>query len=292
MKMHADEIDTDVSLVRRLLAGQFPQWAGLAVEPVESAGTDNAIYRVGDDLAVRLPRVERVTSQIEKEHRWLPRLAPHLPLAVPVPLALGAPAEGYPWRWSVSPWLEGEIATVERIDDLRRAAADLAEFVNALQRIDPTGGPRSSRGEPLARRDRETRAALAALAGKLDTDAVTGAWEAALAAPPWDGPPVWTHGDLYDGNLLARNGRLAAVIDFGVLGVGDPACELIVVWSLFSGESREAFREALAVDDATWARGRGWALSVGLLALPYYETTNPVMVANSLRRIGQVLADR
>jgi aminoglycoside phosphotransferase (APT) family kinase protein len=291
MKMHADEIDTDVSLVRRLLAGQFPEWSELAIEPVESAGTDNAIYRVGDDLAARLPRVERVTRQVEKEHRWLPRLAPNLPLEVPVPMAIGAPAEGYPWPWSVALWLEGEIATDGRIDDLSRAAIDLAGFVRALQRIDPSGGPQSSRGGPLARRDRETRDAIAALAGKLDTDAVTEAWGAALAAPSWHGPPVWTHGDLYDGNLLARDGRLSAVIDFGVLGVGDPACDLIAAWSLFSGESRTVFRETLGVDDATWARGRGWALSVGLIALPYYESTNPVMVENSRHRIGEVLAD-
>jgi aminoglycoside phosphotransferase (APT) family kinase protein len=292
MRMHADELDTDVSLVRRLVARQFPQWAELAIEPVESAGTDNTLYRLGDDLVVRLPRIEWATGQAEKESRWLPRLAPHLPLAVPVPLAIGEPGEDYPWRWSVCRWLEGEAATADRISDLSCAATDLARFVEALQRIDPAGGPGSRRGRPLATQDEPTRKAIAVLAGKVDTDAVTAAWETALRAPPWDGPPVWTHGDLYDGNLLAHDGRLSGVIDFGVLGVGDPACELIVAWSLFSGESREVFRRALGVDDATWARGRGWALSVALVALPYYETTNPVMVANSRHRIDEVLADR
>jgi aminoglycoside phosphotransferase (APT) family kinase protein len=292
MRMHANELDTDVSLVRRLLARQFPQWAELAIEPVESAGTDNALYRLGDNLVVRLPRIEWATGQAEKESRWLPLLAPHLPLPVSVPLAMGEPGEGYPWRWSVCRWLEGEAATADRVADLRRAATELARFITALQRIDPAGGPESRRGRPLATQDEPTRAAIAALAGKVDTDAVTAAWEAALRAPAWHGPPVWAHGDLYDGNLLVRDGRLSGVIDFGVLGVGDPACELIVAWSLFAGESREAFRRALRVDDATWARGRGWALVVALHALPYYEATNPVLVANSRHRIGEVLADR
>ena len=292
MRMHADEIDTDVSLVRRLVRRQFPEWAELTVEPVESAGTDNALYRLGDELVVRLPRIEWVTGQAEKESRWLPRLVPHLPLPVPVPIAIGEPGEGYPWRWSVCRWLEGEAATVERVTDLRRAATDLARFIAALQRVDPEGAPESRRGRPLATQDAPTREAIAALEGKLDTDALTAAWEAALRAPPREGPPVWTHGDLYDGNLLVHDGRLSGVIDWGVMGVGDPACELIVAWSLFSGESRHVFREALAVDDATWARGRGWALLVALHALPYYETTNPVMVANSRHRIDEVLADR
>ena len=289
--MHADEVEIDASLVRCLLVAQSPQWADLPIEPVQSAGTDNAIYRLGDELAARLPRIPSATGQVEKEHRWLPRLAPLLPLAVSLPLARGRPGEGYPFLWSVSRWLEGETATPERVTDLRQAATDLAGFISALQRIDPTGGPKSSRGVPLALRDERTRAAIAALHGKLDTDALTAAWDAALQAPTWHGPPVWTHGDLYDGNLLVEGGRLSAVIDFDVLGVGDPACELIVAWSLFSAETRDVFRAALAVDDATWARGRGWALSVALIALPYYETTNPVMVDNARHRIGEVLAD-
>ena len=262
----------------------------------DSAGTDNAIYRLGDDMAVRLPRIHWATGQVEKEHEWLPRLAPLLPLAIPVPLAKGMPGEGYPWHWSVYRWLEGENATIERIADPRQAATDLAQFIAALQRIDPTGGPppgahNSFRGVPLAMRDAPTRAAIAALRGTLDTDAVTAAWEAALRAPAWRGPPVWIHGDLQSGNLLAQRGRLSAVIDFGCLGVGDPACDLMVAWTLFSAETRDVFRAALPVDDATWARGRGWALSVGLIALPYYQNTNPVLAGIARRAIDEVLAD-
>jgi aminoglycoside phosphotransferase (APT) family kinase protein len=296
-KMHHDEVDTDVSLVRRLLVAQFPDWAELPIKPVDSVGTDNAIYRIGDDMAVRLPRVERAAGgRVDKEHKWLPKLAPHLPLAIPVPLAKGIPGEGYPWNWLVCRWLEGETATAERIADLRQAATALAQFIIALQRIDPAGGPTPGRhnfgrGLPLATRDVDTRKAIASLCGMLDTEAVTSAWDSALSAPAWGHPPVWIHGDLLPGNLLVHRGRLSAVIDFGGLAVGDPACDLMVAWTFLSGESRDAFREALSVDDATWERGRGWALSWALIFIPYYLKTNPVGVSVARRTIDEVLAD-
>jgi aminoglycoside phosphotransferase (APT) family kinase protein len=296
-KMHPDEADIDLPLVSRLFAAQFPRWASLPLEAVPSAGTDNAIYRLGGDMAVRLPRIHWATGQVNKEQQWLPRLAPHLPLAIPIPLGLGVPAEGYPWHWSVYRWLPGENATRERLADLRQAAADLAHFIVALQRIDATGGPRpsphnSGRGVPLAMRDTGTRAAIASLGSLLDTDAVTTAWDAALHAPVWDGAPVWIHGDLQAENLLVEQGRLSAVIDFGCLGVGDPACDVMIAWTLFSGESRDLLRAALAVDDATWMRGRGWALSTALIALPYYLDTNPVIVDMARHAIAEVLADQ
>ncbi|HEX8600634.1 MAG TPA: aminoglycoside phosphotransferase family protein [Chloroflexia bacterium] len=295
-KMHADEVETDVALVRRLLAAQFPHWADLPIEPVRSAGTDNAIYRLGGDMAVRLPRIAWAIPQVEKEHRWLPVLAPHLPLAIPVPLAMGTQGEGYPWYWSVQTWLEGENASLDRITDQRQAAIDLAQFVAALQQIDPAGGPLAGshnfgRGEPLAMRDNQTREAIAALHGMIDTSSASEAWEAALMAPAWHGPPVWVHGDLQSGNLLAVRGRLSAVIDFGGLGVGDPACDVMTAWLYLASETRDVFREALQVDDATWARGRGWALSVGLIALPYYRSTNPILAGIARRAIDEVLAD-
>jgi aminoglycoside phosphotransferase (APT) family kinase protein len=295
-KMHVDEVDVDVSLVGRLLAAQFPQWADLPIEPITSAGTDNTIYRLGSDMAVRLPRIESATGQVDKEHQWLPRLAPLLPLAIPVPLAKGTPGEGYPWHWSIYQWLEGENATIERIADLCAAARDLAQFVAALQRIDPVGGPppgvhNSFRGVPLATRYAETRAAIASLDDMLDTGVVTAAWDAALQVPAWHGPPVWIHGDLSPLNLLTERGRISAVIDFGCLGVGDPACDLQVAWNLLSSYTREVFRAALPLDDATWTRGRGWALSVGLIALPYYQSTNPVLAAIARHAIDEALAD-
>jgi aminoglycoside phosphotransferase (APT) family kinase protein len=295
--MHADELEIDAALVRRLLTGQFPHWVDLPIEAVRSAGTDNALYRLGSDLAVRLPRIHWAVGQVDKEHVWLPRIAPHLPLAIPRPLGRGEPAEGYPWPWSVYRWLPGQNALPERLADLRQAARDLARFILALQRIDASSTaspspPQSSRGVPLATRDANTRAAIAQCASLLDADAVTAAWDAALQVPVWDGPPVWSHGDLHAGNLLVERGRLSAAIDFGCLGVGDPACDTLIAWTLFAGESREQFRAALAIDDATWARGRGWALSTALIALPYYLDTNPDIVERSRHAIAEVLADR
>jgi aminoglycoside phosphotransferase (APT) family kinase protein len=295
-KMHDDEVSTDETLIRRLLAAQFPQWAHLPLRPVESAGTDNAIYRLGHDLAIRLPRIASAAGQVEKEQEWLPRLAPHLPLAIPAPLALGAPGAGYPWRWSIVPWLDGENPTLESLTDPRRAVIDMARFLAALRRIDTTAGPppgehNFGRGVPLAQRDRGTRAAIAALEGMIDTAAVIAAWEAALAAPGWAAAPVWIHGDLSSGNLLAVDGQLSAVIDWGGLGVGDPACDLMIAWTLFTGESRAAFRAALDVDDATWTRGKGWALSWALIFIPYYLETNPSGVRTARHTIAEVLAD-
>jgi aminoglycoside phosphotransferase (APT) family kinase protein len=290
--MHVDEVDTDAALVRRLLGAQFPQWADLPIEPVASAGTDNAIYRLGDHLAARLPRIQSATGQVETEQRWLPRLAPLLPVAIPVLLGRGEPAEGYPWPWSVCGWLNGENPAVDRLTDPGSLATELAQLVAALHRIDPTGGPPAGRGVPLAERDVPTRTAIDELRGIVDTAAATAAWDRALQAPAWPGSPVWVHGDLSPGNLLTVDGRLSAVIDFGCLGVGDPACDLIVAWNLLSLATRNVFRTALRVDDATWERGRGWALSIALIQLPYYRSTNPVLAAGARYTIGEVLADR
>jgi aminoglycoside phosphotransferase (APT) family kinase protein len=295
--MHADEHATSVPLVRRLLAAQFPEWAGLPLERVPAAGTDNTLYRLGRDKVVRLPRREVDVERLRKERRWLPWLAPRLPLEIPVPLAEGRPGQGYPFEWSIYRWLDGEAAERAPVADLARAAADLAELVLALQRLDPTGAPppgdhNAFRGEPLAARDAATRAALAALGDRLDVDAAAAVWEEALGAPAWDRPPVWIHGDLDARNLLVADGRLRAVIDFGCLGAGDPACDVMVAWKLLRPAERRLFRDALAVDEATWARARGWALSQALVALAYYTLdTNPVLVHEARRWLRQVLAD-
>ena len=295
--MHADEVHTDAALVGRLLATQFPEWAGKPIEPIHPRGTDNAIYRVGSDLAVRLPTRQRTVETLEKERLWLPRLAPHLPLAVPAPLAVGRPGEGYPFTWSVYGWLEGENVTVEPIADQRRAASDLAEFIMSLQRIDPADGPPPGehnffRGEPLANRDAATRTAVASLGTTIEGDQAITAWEEALRAAPWQRPPVWIHGDLDARNLLVQDGRLSAVIDFGCLGVGDPACDVMAAWKLFDGGARDSFRAELSVDDAPWARSRGWALSQAVVALAYYTPeTNAVLVAEAQRWLAAVLSD-
>jgi aminoglycoside phosphotransferase (APT) family kinase protein len=293
--MPATKVDISVSLVHQLVAAQFPQWAGLPIKPVEFDGWDNRTFHLGDDMSVRLPSAERYAAQVEKEHRWLPKLAPLLPLPIPVPLAMGVPANGYPWHWSVYRWLEGEPTTIEPIENLCQFATTLAQFLVALQRIDPIGGPPPGRhnffrGGPLTTYDTETRHAIAALDGGIDTDAVTAVWEAALHAT-WHGPPVWLHGDVSATNLLVNRGRLSAVIDFGCSGVGDPACDLAIAWTLFSGESRQAFRSALPADDATWARGRGWALWKGLITLAEHMHTKPLEARKAQREIDEVLAD-
>jgi aminoglycoside phosphotransferase (APT) family kinase protein len=258
-------------------------------------GWDNRTFRLGAHMTVRLPSGAAYALQVEKEHRWLPKLAPYLPLPIPVPLAKGAPTDDYPWRWSIYRWLEGETASVERIADLRQFATELARFLTVLQRIDAAGGPPPGRhnffrGGPLTVYDAETRQALAALEGKIDTDAASAVWEAALAAS-WHGSPVWFHGDVAWGNLLVEGGRLSAVIDFGTSGVGDPSCDLAIAWTLFGGESREVFRAAIGLDDATWARGRGWTLWKALITLADHIDTNPSEARIARRVIDEVLAD-
>jgi aminoglycoside phosphotransferase (APT) family kinase protein len=264
----------DAALVRRLLAAQFPQWQHLPVRPVELDGWDNRTYRLGDELAVRLPTGAGYAPAVAKEHRWLPVLAPHLPVPIPVPLALGKPGEGYPFEWSVRQWLAGEPAAPDRVGS--GVAAALAEFLLALQAVDATGGPVAGehsfyRGAELTHYDEETRSCLAALAerpdrGGVDIGRATAVWDAALAAR-WAGAPRWFHGDVAAGNLLMERGRLVAVIDFGTCGVGDPACDLVVAWTLLRGEAREVFRVRVQQDRESWARARGWALWKALITL-------------------------
>jgi len=291
--MHADEIATDEALVRRLLTEQFPRWAGLAVVQVSSHGTDHDIYRLGDHLAVRLPRVGWATGQAAKEAKWLPKLAPHLPLSVPVPVAKGHPADGYPFDWSVYEWLPGEDAS-RTIGDLDEAAMNLATFVKSLRRIDPSDAdprPGGARGAPLLELDEVVRRSIAELGGRVDAGTALRSWEESLGAPSWNGSEVWVHGDLLPGNLLVVDGRLSAVIDFGGLNVGDPACDLQPAWNVFAGSSRECYRAELDVDDASWLRGRGWALYQALAALPYYWDTNPGMIRQASHALEQVLSD-
>ncbi|MER9946764.1 aminoglycoside phosphotransferase family protein [Mesorhizobium sp. M0047] len=288
-------LNIDTALVSRLVATQFPRWKDLAVRPVEFGGWDNRTFHLGDEMTVRLPSAAAYSLQVEKEHRWLPRLAPLLPLPIPVPLAMGVPAENYPWPWSIYRWIEGETAKRERIASLPQFATDLAAFLVALQRIDPTGGPAPGqhnffRGGPLTVYDNEARQAIAALDGKIDTAAASAVWEAALAAT-WHGAPVWFHGDVSWGNLLVRQGRLSAVIDFGTSGVGDPACDLAIAWTLFEGKSREAFRAGVTADQAMWARGRGWTLWKALITVAGQIDVNPVEVEKSRYVIDEVLAD-
>lgn len=291
-RMHPDELDIDEALVRRMVAEHFPQWAGLPVEPVDSAGTSHAMYRLGAELVVRVPRIPGAVEEIAKEDRWLRLLAPRLPVPVPVPLAVGGPVDGCPWPWSVLRWLAGAHPVVGRVPQPEALARDLADFVTAIRRIDPADGPASYRSESLASRDAATRKAIAAVADLVDAAAVTAAWQHALDAPGHAGPPVWIHGDLQPGNLLVSpDGRLGAVIDFGCAGLGEPAVDLLPAWYVLPAAVRAAFRAAAAPDDAAWDRARGWALSIALMEVAYYRDSNPRMVGIARQVIAEVLAD-
>ncbi len=282
-RMHADELEIDEALVRRLLAEQFPEWAELPLARIEPQGTVNAIFRLGDELAVRLPRLAEWSAG-EAELLWLPRLAPLLPLEIPRPLALGEPGAGYPCRWLVVNWLAGETGPVDELDPVE-AARDLAAFVAALQEADAEGAPAGR--DRLADRDARTREHVARLGA-----AALEAWELALAAPRWEQPAVWQHGDLDCRNWLVRGGRISAVIDWGSPGAGDPAADVMVAWKLHSPEAREAFREAVDVDDATWTRARGWVVVQAAMILGYYTPeNNPALYHEAERWLEQVRAE-
>jgi aminoglycoside phosphotransferase (APT) family kinase protein len=285
----------DAALVKRLIASQFPQWSHLSVTPVEVDGWDNRTYRLGETMTARLPTAEHYVPAVAKENRWLPVLSPSLPVPVPPVVARGEPGEGYPFDWSIRGWLDGEVARPERIDDMPLFAESVAEFVLALQSIDATGGPSAGahsfyRGAPPTHYDDETRRALASLAGRIDTDRAAEVWDAAVQAT-WQGQPVWFHGDIAANNLLVKDGKLAAVIDFGTSGVGDPACDLVIAWTMFSDDSREAFRRTVDQDEPTWARARGWALWKALICLAQHIDTDADQAAVHRRVIDEVLAE-
>lgn len=267
--MKGKQTAIDISLVHRLIASQFPKWKELAVDPVALSGWDNRIFRLGKDMLVRLPSAAEYELQVDKEHQWLPRLGPDLPLPIPVPIAKGKPEHGYPWKWSIYQWLEGETAASAPITDLAEFAADLAKFLSALQSIDATGGPSPRlhsfcRGGPLSIYGEDVHRAISLLRSKVNENAAIQVWERALATS-WRRDPVWVHGDISAGNLLVQEGKLCAVIDFGQLAIGDPACDLAISWTLFHGKSRAVFQEMLPLDPGTWDRARAWALWKALI---------------------------
>lgn len=292
---NTNKIHIDTSLVERLVATQFPKWADLPLKPVEFGGWDNRTFHLGEYMSVRLPSASEYSEQVKKEQYWLPKLAPLLPLPIPTPLAMGKPAAGYPYHWSIYRWLDGNRASIETITSLPQFAIALAKFLIALQKIDTTGGPIAGihnfyRGGPLQIYDAETRQAIGILKNKMDVNAATKIWEEALASTRCD-PPVWVHGDITASNLLVQKGQLSAVIDFGLLAIGDPACDLTIAWTFFSGESREVFQNHLPFDAATWARARGWALWKALIIAAGLVDANSVEAEQCWQVITTILAD-
>lgn len=283
------------SFVRHLIAVQFPQWGGLPVQAVSVNGWDNWTFRLGEQMLIRMPSAAEYSPQVEKEQYWLPKLAPFLPLLIPVPLAVGEPMDGYPWKWSIYKWLEGEPAASGPIADLCELAADLAQFLMALQSIDSTGGPSPGlhsfyRGGALRTYDAEVRRALAALEGKINSQAILAIWEAALTTT-WSKRPVWVHGDISPGNLLVQKGRLTAVIDFGQLVVGDPACDLAIAWTFFRAKSRKVFRAGFSLDEGTWKRAQGWALWKALINAAGFPGPNNLESRRCLETIAGIMEE-
>ena len=299
-RLHRDEVPIDELLVRRLLRHQLPELAALPVEPVRLQGTDNVVYRLGAHLSVRLPRKLSAVPSLQIEQEWLPRLAPSLPLAVPVPIAAGEPDDPYPFPWAVCTWVPGTRLGVRELH--RAGARALAEFVAELHSCDASQGPRvpaGQRGGPVAAYDQTAQRALSAVlglqaAGRIEPELVDAAlaaevWAAAVAAPVWEGPGVWTHRDLHGGNLLITGATLTGVIDFGGLIVGDPAADVIGAFHVLSPSDRRLFYQLAGVDDAMVTRARGLALCQGLEALPYYLDSHPGMVSFARRAIGAAL---
>ncbi|MBP2560408.1 aminoglycoside phosphotransferase (APT) family kinase protein [Neorhizobium galegae] len=288
-------VEIGIAVVKNLIAAQFPDWADLSVRPVATSGWDNRTFHLGDEMSVRLPSAERYVAQVEKEHRFLPALAAQLPLPIPVPLELGRPGKGYPWPWSVYRWIEGERSGLQSIANLTEFAEDLADFLLALWKIDASDGPPAGthnffRGGALEVYDAETRRSISVLADQIDVPLITEIWETALAST-WEAEPVWVHGDIAEGNLLVRDGRLAAVIDFGSSGTGDPACDLVIAWTLFYGPAVRAFRDRVELDAPTWQRARGWCLWKALITVAGEPDTNPLVKDQHRRWIDGITAD-
>jgi aminoglycoside phosphotransferase (APT) family kinase protein len=292
MKMHEGQVDVDADSVRRLLVDQFPDLSNRSVTAIDSKGTVNALFRIGDELIARLPLVEKWSDAIEREWKWLPWFSQRIvSVRLPEPVLKGRPAEDYPFPWAIYRWIDGAPYDDALVDDERSAAETLAGFVLELRSLELVeGAPRGGR-LPLHQLDEETRAAIRAAAGTIDATAAMAAWENALKAPVWDGEAAWIHGDLLRPNLLVNEGHLAAVIDFGGVGVGDPATDLMPAWSVFGLGGREAFRAALDPDEASWSRGRGIALHQAAMVIPYYVGTNPGFVTLSRRAIEQIIEE-
>ena len=288
--MHEDQVDVDVDIVRGLLAEQRSDLADLPIRPVVSTGTVNALFRIGADFVVRLPLQDHWEEGIEREWRWIPWLSRRITAArLPEPIFKGIANDAFPFSWSIYRWIEGAPYDDELVDDETDVARQLSRYVLELRALEiPAAAPEGGR-EPLAVLDENTREAIEEAGTVIDAPRAMSVWDQALRTPPWDGMPVWIHGDLLRPNLIVRDGQLEAVIDYGYIGVGDPATDLIPAWAVFGPAGRTAYREALGPDETTWARGRGIALHQAAMIIPYYAETNPAFVELARRTIEQII---
>lgn len=290
-KLHNEELAIDVDLAYKLISEQFLNWKSLSITPINHSGTDNIIFRLGRNKIIRLPRIYSAATQAEKEQKWLSKLAPQLPLEVPLPLAKGLPSKDYPYNWSVYNYIKGKNLYEEKPESLIQTAKILAQFIKSLQNIDIKGAPQAKRGLPLETQTQGVYHAISSLKDTIDVDRVTSIWKKCLNANKWNNLPVWLHGDLLPLNLLIHSTKLVAIIDFGLSGIGDPACDLLPAWSIFDPVSRNFFRETLKVDNDTWMRGKGWALSIALIIIPYYQNSNIELTSIAKQIIKNILAE-
>ena len=287
--MHEKELNVSEELVRSLLAEQCPNWADLPLQRIQSSGTDNALYRLGTELVVRLPRIDWAVSSIEKEHTWVPQITNHLSTPISTPIFCGKPNAKYPWPWLVIKWNDGENPEFEQENEYNDLAVELAQFLNELHAIKLENGPLSRRGVHLSNVNERTNADIPLLKDEIDADYYLKLWKELSNLPEWHGEPVWVHGDFLPGNILVKNNHLSAVIDFSDVGIGDPACDLVIAWSLLNKDSREVFKKNLNnIDENTWQKGRGWALSIAAIMLPYYKNTNPAYARLARRMLKNV----
>ncbi len=289
--IHTKEVKLSLELVKQLLKEQFPDWASQDLQPLMHQGTDNVMLKLGDDKIIRLPRTLRAEQGLKKECLWLPRLGSKLPVQIPHIQGIGQPIDNYPYQWAIVNYLEGDSPCKSNSLDLTKAAADLGNFIKELQKVNTTNAPLCKRGQPLITRDKETMEFLGVLSGDFDTKLLGEMWSSMLKVPHWERNPVWLHGDLHAGNLLAQGGRLTGVIDFGMSGVGDPACDVMVAWSVLDQNTRELFRSVAEPDEATWKRAQGWALHFGIVACAYYKTRDPLLAVIAQRTLEEVVAD-
>ncbi|SFC84953.1 aminoglycoside phosphotransferase family protein [Bacillus sp. UNCCL81] len=288
-------VSINVELVKQLINEQFPIWSQLEIKPVELSGNDNRTFHLGDKMSVRLPSAECYVPQVEKEHKWLPILTNKLSLPVSKPLAKGSPSKSYPWPWTINEWIDGESLNKENISDLSQFAKELGQFLKEFQSIDAHGGPIAGkhnffRGGNLAVYDQETKDSIDQTKAIFNKDLLTEIWETALSSK-WEYEPVWVHGDIAPGNLLVKNGKLCAVIDFGILGVGDPSCDAVMAWTFFDTDSRNVFKNVLNFDENTWNRARGWALWKALITFNANKENTSSIREESFNTINVIMND-